>query len=119
MSIHRCLMFKIILICCQRRSKSKTSDLRASSTMFYEQCFSCNKFVENYNIHIMFSCFHLFEVISCENVTLGKWKQIMQCVSLYVYEIHNLFIFDCRLYIAIIYLSYIYPNCITTKQNGL
>ena len=67
--------------------------------------------LKNYNIHIMFSCFHLLEVISCENVTLGKWKQIMQCVSLYVYEIHNLFIFDCSLYKAIIYLS-----CITQSK---
>ena len=33
---------------------------------------------------------------SFENITFGKWKQIMQCVSLYVYKIRYLFTFDCR-----------------------
>ena len=33
---------------------------------------------------------------SFENITFGKWKHIMQCVSLFVYKIRNLFTFDCR-----------------------
>ena len=33
---------------------------------------------------------------SFENITFGKWKQIMKCVSLNVYKIRNLFTFDCR-----------------------
>ena len=33
---------------------------------------------------------------SFENISFGKWKQILQCISLYVYKISNLFTFDCR-----------------------
>lgn len=33
---------------------------------------------------------------SFENTIFGKWKQIMQCASLYVHRIRNRFTFDCR-----------------------
>ena len=33
---------------------------------------------------------------SFEYITFGKCKQIMQCASLYIYTIRNLFTLDCR-----------------------
>ena len=53
---------------------------------------------------------------SFENVTFRQWKQILQCVSLYIHKIRNLFIFDCRYYVLCSYFMYLSKVHYATKQ---
>ena len=52
----------LIMVYCKKKSELKTSDLRTNLTWIYESYLKtvlwCNRLVENYNMHVMNSCFH-------------------------------------------------------------